>query len=195
LELGGPIVGFALVVIGGFVLPPPASNFPLTVYVHGQAGPQDLILRSQGAVLLDLGSERRREPIGDKGQAFFPEIPASFHGQEVNVGLDAEGYELANSASKLRLEGTSLYLSVRKKLGHLKGHVQDERGNPIVGATVTVAGLPTHTRSFGEFDLSIPGDSIQDDLVLEVKANGYALWRLPVSLNSNDVTVILTRHW
>lgn len=195
LELGGPIVGFALVVIGGFVLPPPAANFPLTVYVHGQAGPQDLILRSQGAVLLDLGSDRRREPIGDKGQAFFPEIPGSFRGQAVNVGLDAEGYELTNSEPKLRLDGTSLYLPVRRKSGHFQGWVKDDQGNPVVGATVTVAGAPTHTNSSGWFALSVPGDRLQPgELVLEVVADGYLPSRDHVTPDSNDSTITLTRR-
>ena len=38
LELGGPIVGFLLVLILGFWLPAPASNIPFTVYVHGAPG-------------------------------------------------------------------------------------------------------------------------------------------------------------
>ena len=50
LELGGPIVAFVLVVGGGFVLvPKPPSTFPLTVYVHGEADRNDLVLRNSGA--------------------------------------------------------------------------------------------------------------------------------------------------
>src|ERR1700722_5449367 len=70
LELGGPIVAFLLVVVLGFVLVKPVTTFPLTVYVHGQGRPQDL-LRNSGEVLLDLGLDRRRQPIGSEGQAYF----------------------------------------------------------------------------------------------------------------------------
>ena len=35
LKMSGPIVGVLVLVVLGFVLPPPSSNFPLTVYVHG----------------------------------------------------------------------------------------------------------------------------------------------------------------
>src|SRR5258706_15076097 len=38
LELGGPIIGTALVVIGGFFLVPNPAAFALSVYVHGEAG-------------------------------------------------------------------------------------------------------------------------------------------------------------
>jgi hypothetical protein len=71
LELGGPIVAFLLVVILGFVLVKPITMFPLTVFVHGEGGLQDLVLRNSGDVLLDLNGDRRRQPIGAEGQAYF----------------------------------------------------------------------------------------------------------------------------
>ena len=54
LKLGGAIVGAALVVVGGYLLVPQVSTFPLTVYVHGEGGPQDIVLRNSGAVILEL---------------------------------------------------------------------------------------------------------------------------------------------
>lgn len=196
LELGGPVVGFALVVLGGFLLPPPTSNFPLTVYVHGESGPQEMVLRDQGSVLLDLGGERRSEPIGSNGQAFFPEIPASFRGQWVNVAIDADGYELADPARQYRLDGASLYLPVRKRPGHLGGSVQDEAGNPVPDATITVVGLSTKTDSSGHFDLAIPADRLRNEMQLQAVANGYAPWRgsvIPSIIPSGtEVTITLT---
>jgi hypothetical protein len=75
LELGGPIVAFLLIVILGFVLVKPVTTFPLTVYVHGKDGPQDLVLRNSGDVLLDLGLDRRRQPIGSEDRPTFPRSP------------------------------------------------------------------------------------------------------------------------
>jgi hypothetical protein len=83
---------------------------------------------------------------------------------------------------------------VRKTPGHLKGRIQDEQGNPVVGATVTVAGLSVLTGSSGRFDLSIPDDRVQDDLVLEVTANGYAPAHHRIIPNSNDPIIVLTRR-
>jgi hypothetical protein len=123
LELGGPAVIFAGVVVGGFLLVPPSTNFPLTVYVHGLGGRQELILKGQGQVLIDTGGLRRTAAIGDHGEAFFPEIPANFRGQEVNIALDADGYELAEPDKKIRLNSSGLYIEVRKKSCHIKGYV------------------------------------------------------------------------
>src|SRR6266446_6520958 len=146
--LGGSIAGLALFVFGGFIITQRESNFPLTVYVHGSAGQLDLPLRNQGDVLLDLGGDRRSSPIGDRGQAFFAEIPSNFRGQKVNVALDASGYERPDN-SRLELSGTSLYLEVRRKPTRFVGNVIDVAGNPIVGATVSVAGISTVSMELG----------------------------------------------
>ena len=169
-----------------------SANFPLTAFVHGEAGPQDLVLRSQGFVLLDLGTERRREPIGDKGQVFFPEIPASFRGRSVNVALDAGDYELVDPQPR-RLDGPSLYLPVRRKPGRITGRVQYEAGHPVSGASVDVAGLSTTTDSTGRFELTIPADRLQPELVLQVVAKGYEPWHVSVVPGSNEMTATLQR--
>jgi hypothetical protein len=192
LELGGPVVGFALVVIGGFLLPSPATNFPLTVYVHGPAGEDDLPLRNTGAVLLDLGGDRRRAPIGDQGQAFFPEIPASFRGQKVNVALDASAFERVDRARR-ELDGSSLYLQVQRKPAHIAGHVLDESGAPIAGAAIGVARASAKSGKDGRFDLVIPSGDVQDELLLRIDAGGYRPWTQAIVPNGGAITAVLQR--
>lgn len=195
LELGGPVVGFALVVIGGFLLPPPTANLPLTVFVHGEAGPHELVLRDKGSVMLDLGGDRRSEPIGAKGQAYFAEIPASFRGQMVNVSIDGvDDYEMADPKTQRRLDGTSLYLPVRKKSAHFAGNVQDEEGSPVAGANVSIAGIQTTTNSIGRFEILIPGRLVQDELKLQAVARGYVPDYEKVVPGGNDLAVILKRR-
>lgn len=191
LELGGPVVAFFLVLLIGYTFQPPRLNFPLTVYVHGEHGLQDLILRDQGFILLDLGGERRRERIQENGQAFFPEIPANFRGKWINVLLDAEGYEMADPGRKYQLEDASLYLAIRKKSARLTGRVQDEAGQPKAGATIAVAGLTTKTDPAGRFDLVIPGDRLQAQLPLQAIAEGYAVSREMAVPGSGELVVVL----
>lgn len=192
LELGGPVVGFALVMIGGFILPPPATNFPLTVYVHGPAGPQDLPLRNQGEVLLDLGGDRRRQPIGDAGQASFLEIPSSFRGQKINVALLAPDHERADPGP-LALKGQSLYLSVRRKAVPIAGETVDESGRAIARARVSVAGISTISDGNGRFSLVVPSEQAQDELILRVDAQGYEAWRQTVVPNGGPIAAVLRR--
>jgi hypothetical protein len=180
LALGGPIAALLLVVILGFVLVKPITTFPMTVYVHGEAGRQDIVLRNSGYVLLDLGGYRRREPIGADGQAYFSEIPANFQGQEVPVSVESDAFEVSDTKHKYRLDRPSVYLPVRRKGGHLSGWVKDEKGDPIPGVRVNVAGLSKVTDSSGHFEFAIPGQQMQGELHLEALASGY----VPVSLNS-----------
>jgi hypothetical protein len=193
LEIGGPAVIFLLVIILGKLFSP-SVNFPITVYVHGSAGPQDLILKGMGYVLLDLGGDRRREAIGEKGQAFFPEIPPSFRGQRVHVLLDAPGYELANPGQQPSLDGASLYLEVRKKPGHVAGRVQDEEGEPLSGVNIRVANSTATTDPYGHFDIALAATEPQERLSLQAVAPGYLQWNNEVIPNANDIVITLNRR-
>lgn len=113
LELGGPVVVFGLVVLGGFLLVPPQESFSVTVFVHGEGGVQNVPLRGEGYVLLDLGPDRRSEAIAGKGEAHFSGIPARFRGQEVPIGLEADGFSPADPNTRQRLGEESLYLAVK----------------------------------------------------------------------------------
>ncbi len=193
LELGGPIVAFLLVLILGFVLVKPATTFPFTVFVHGERGDHDLVLKHSGYVYLDLGGYRQKEPIGENGQAIFLGIPPAFRGQEVPIGVESGAFELSDPKQKCRLDGSSIYLSVQRKAGHLSGRVQDDNGNPIPSATIQVAGLSKITDSAGHFDIVIPGDRLQPELDLDAVASGYSSSHLKVVPNGNDVVIPLTR--
>jgi hypothetical protein len=115
LEVGGPVAILAMVVILGFVLPSPSPGFLVTVLVHGEAGPNDLVARGSGRVVLDLGGEHRREWIDRKGQAFFGHVPASFLGQEAGISLDSDVYEPADPGRRYRLDGKTIELVARRK--------------------------------------------------------------------------------
>jgi hypothetical protein len=193
LELGGPIVAFLLVVILGFVLVKPITTFPMTVYVHGEAGRQDIVLRNSGYVLLDLGGDRRRQPIGADGQAYFHEIPANFRGQEVPISVESDAYEPTKPDEKYRLSGSSLYVSVRKRAGRISGRIQDENGNPLSGVGIQVAGLSTTTDSAGHFEVVLNGEQLKPELELDVVKTGYLAKHFKVVPNANEVAVQLTR--
>jgi hypothetical protein len=193
LERGGPILGFALVVVGGFVLVPSVATFPLTVYVHGEGGPHDLVLRNSSRVVLDLGPDRRSEAIGEEGQAYFPSIPANFRGQKVLIGLESDAFELSNPKEKHKLDRPNLYLSVRKKPGRISGRVQDENGNPLSGANVSVASLSAITDSAGHFEFVLLGEQLKPELELGVVKAGYLAKHFRVVANANEVIVQLRR--
>jgi hypothetical protein len=192
LDLGGPVVVFALVVIGGFFLPAPQTSFAITVFVHGEGGIQDLVLKNSGYVILDLGPDRRKERIGEKGEAYFSGIPANFRGQEVQLWVESEKYEPVGTDQKHRLNGSSLYLVVRRKSGRISGRVQDSNGKPLSGVEIRVAGLTGATDTSGHFEITIPGNLMAEELDLEALASGYAPGRYKAIPNANAMTITLS---
>ena len=193
LELGGPIVAAVLVVIGGFLLVPKAGIFAVTVYVYGEGGIHDLVLRDSGYVILDLGPDRRREPISDKGQAFFPSIPPAYKGQEVMVWVDSDNFEPIDSGKKRKLDSSSLYLPVQKKSGSIFGRIQNQNGDAIEGAKINIADISTTTDEFGHFEIKVPGRLMASELDLYVSSPGYSSSFYKVVPNSNSLLATLKR--
>jgi hypothetical protein len=193
LTLGGPIIAFLLVVILGFVLVPDLSTFPVTVYVQGPGGPQDIVLRNSGEVYIDLGGDRRHVAIGDQGQAYFPAISANFRGQEVPIWVRSDKFEASDQ--KFKLDGRSVYLAVHRRPGKIVGQVESEVPGCISGAKIAVAGIAASIDpATGHFELTIPGDKLQDDLVLEAAAAGCDSEKYNVVPNSNELVVTLRKR-
>ena len=192
LELGGPAVVFLLVVFGFYKLVPSPTPMRLTAYVHGPNGKHDIVLRNSGQVILDLGSDRRREKIGDKGEAYFS-IPPEFRGQRVPISVEADGYEIAAPNAPFKLDSDRLYLQVRPKPGRIAGRVQHMRGNPVPGASVRLDGLSVSSGPDGHFEVAIPGERMKAGLLLTATALGYVPQSLTAVPNSNEITVELRR--
>src|SRR5690349_278795 len=90
LELGGPVVLFCLVLVGGFKLVPPNGPFALTVRAHSADGKEPLI--KTGRVTVDLENDRRTSAFQTNGEANFKGIPPQFRGKNVRFIPEVEGY-------------------------------------------------------------------------------------------------------
>lgn len=111
LELGGPVVLFCLVLLGGFKLVPAAADtFDLTVRAHSADDSVPVI--NFGKVTLDLGSDRRTEPFGQSGEANFKGIPSKFVDATIKVLPEVEGYVAKWKTA--RLDGRVLELELDK---------------------------------------------------------------------------------
>jgi len=180
-------------VIGGFFLVPNPTAFALSVYVHGEAGANDLVPKDSGEVVMELGPDIRRQGIGQNGQAYFTGIPPSFRGQEVPIWVDSKQFESVNPDQKHSLKDSAIALAVRKKAGHISGRVQDESGNSVTGAKIEVAGLSTTSDPEEHFEFVIPGDRLQPELDLTASAVGYATKHYNAVPNANELVVQLNR--
>jgi hypothetical protein len=195
LELGGAIVGCALVVVGGFYFVPNPLPFAITVFVHDEGGIHELVPKDSGVVCMELGPEVRRQEIGPNGSVYFTNIPPTYRGQPVQVWVDSRQFESVNPEQKQPLKGDSIQLAVRKKAGKISGRVQDagDDGAPIPTAKLNLDGLPGSTDSGGHFEFVIPGDRLMLQMEIEITANGYEPARYTVAPNSEHVVLLLKK--
>ncbi len=195
LELGGPIVAFALVVIGGFYVPKPVpESFDVTVLVRGEKSSNDLILRNSGTVWMTLGSDRRNEKIGDKGQADFKNIPARFRGQEVPISVEADGLEPAKPEATYRLDTGGVNVVLKRQPIRVSGRVQDDDGNPVADASVRIADLQTNADAGGHFVFNLTPETPSDSVKAEVSAPGFEIWRGQLKPNGGEAAIVLKRN-
>ena len=194
VELGGPAAMMLIVIVFGFAfVPAPREKFDVTVFLHGKAGHQELLLRNEGQLSLALGSDRRTEAVGGKGEARFVGIPADMRGQKVPVGLDADKYELDDPKLELTLGQATFYVALRAKQLRLVGEVADEQGEPLQGARLSVAGHVITTNEDGRFEVKLPADLPESDRNATISASGYKTWRATIVPGGNSVDVRLAK--
>jgi hypothetical protein len=190
LELGGSIVGCALVVVGGFYLVPNPLPFAVTVFVHGEGGIHDLVPKDSGEVVMELGGKVQRQQIGPDGTVDFKDIGPSHRGEAAPLWFESKQFESVRPEQKYALKG-DIQLEVRKKGGKISGRVQDENGKPLSGAKIEVAGLSTTTNSAGHFEFTIPGDRLQPSFDLMAEAAGYSVRHYEAVPNANELVIAL----
>jgi hypothetical protein len=190
LQLGGPAVVFALVIIGGKVIVPNAAPFSVAVYVHGTQGPQDVVLQNSGSVSLDL-DERTTQQIGDKGQAVFPAVPPRFRDQEVQVYLQSDAFETAPPVQKIRLTPPIVYLPVRLRKGHIIVRVVDEKDRVVPGAEIHIdSEFLGNSDKEGNFKAEFTLRAAHETPTLHISAAGYepGSWKIsPLGVNEIQV--------
>jgi len=175
LELGGPVVLFCLVLIGGFKLVPPApETFDLTVRAHSTDGRDPII--TSGRIIIDFETNRVPVLIDAEGEANFKGIPARFKGATLRVLPQVEGYE--EEPQEHRLEGRVLDLAL-------------ERAHPVTVLTGSIVPLPgpgktikilvdgqeseTSPDELGNFKLAVRGKS-GDRVRLKVYRGGKLVY-------------------
>jgi hypothetical protein len=198
LELGGPVVVMLAVIILGFHLVPapqpvPPQHFNMTVFLHGKAGRQVVVLRNHGKVSLDLGADKRIEAVDDKGEARFAGIPGDLRDREVALGLDDDIYELVNPGLTIRLDQEAIYAAIQPKLLPLSGQVLDDQGQPLPQARAAIATESATTNHDGRFEMKLPADLPEGDRSITIIAPGYEPWRAQVAPGGNALRAKLSR--
>ena len=134
------------------------NNAPLsvTVFVHGSKGRQDMVLRQQGHVLMDLkGGERKTADINENGAAYFQNL---HEGDSVRLEIDfSEPYKAIHADSVYVVTADSrIYLPVSLQgIDKIEGNVLFQDA-PLPGVIVKTGSVTDTTDATGNFVLSVP---------------------------------------
>lgn len=177
LELGGPVVAFALVVLGGIFLANPENTFSLAVRVYGPGGRGSVI--THGDVMVDLGDDRRVQAIGSNGQANFFQIPARFLAESIQVIPLVEGYAASDGGPYQVPTNRVIELHLERVPDStvIRGTVFDGSGQTVSGARLSFGhGLAeTLSDEDGQFSAALPAKEGQR-LPLLVTLNGRLVY-------------------
>ena len=132
------------------------SPISVTVFVHGSKGRQDMVLRQQGHVVMDVkGGERKRADINENGAAYFQNLHA---GDQVNLDVDfSEPFRSIYPDSLYVITSDNrIYLPVALQgIDKVEGIVL-YNDSPLPGVIVKIGGLLDTTNDTGDFSIDIP---------------------------------------
>ncbi len=113
LELAGPVVLFAGMMVFGYKYGKTENTFNFTIHLNS---PTD-IKGIKGEISMDVGHERKMEAITQKGSVDFKNIPMKYKSKEINLKLHAKGWLFKNGESSeiIKLSGESNRLELRRK--------------------------------------------------------------------------------
>jgi hypothetical protein len=149
----------------------------VTVFVHGKKGRQDMVLRQQGYVLMDVNGERKKEPINEKGQANFNNLSP---GDKVLLDIDfSEPYKAVYTDSQYLIdEGGKIYLSVALQgIGQVQGMVL-YNDQPLPGVIVKIQALTDTSDASGSFGIPVP---------VSLQASEYTVWFMKSGFKAKSV--------
>ena len=193
LNLTGPIVIFALVVGGGFIMPNFNKPAQFDVKMH-MVDENNEVMQSlnEGAVTLYFGKNSDKKDIHD-GEVMFQDIPESYNNKQVkfDIQLKDKSYKLADS-NVLFISKNVDFVEVKlirnkETLNTLvRGSIINEKGVKVKHAFINFqSGLATcYTNENGDFSLNVPyppGTKVN----LEVVVNDVRKFNEDVTLSSN----------
>ncbi len=100
------------------------------------------------------------ETIGVNGRTNFPDITADNLGDTLNIGLEAEGWEIVDRNEIYVFDGEPITIRVRRNqsLGIIKGVVMSRDGQDFIANAEILVGADTliYSNSFGQFKTVLP---------------------------------------
>ncbi|MFD3000114.1 hypothetical protein ACFS7Z_07065 [Pontibacter toksunensis] len=150
-----PFILFFTNPIGAFKPDDCDTPVDVTIFVHGKKSRQDVVLRQEGHVIMDVKGERKRSAISENGEANFKNLHV---GDSVRLEIDfSEPYKATypDSVYVITREGMIYMPIALQGVDKVAGKVLYNDA-PLEGVIVEVGTVIDTTNETGSFDILIP---------------------------------------
>jgi len=150
------------------------TSITALVTVRGKKGPQDVILKNKGSVIMQINGEPLKRDIDKNGQSYFENTRV---GESAKLSIDfSEPYVALNPDSTYIIpsNGRIYMVCYLKEINHISGRII-YNDQPLSGVLVKITSLQPGviTDSNGEYRIYIP-DSVQaQEYEVWFKKNGF----------------------
>lgn len=147
-----------------------------------------------GIAKLKIDSEIKAKKIDENSSCIFTIIPAEYRNQNVELILEAKGWEFENRTSSLiiQLDSSSKNISIQKDDSQccISGYVRDKDGNALDSAKITIKGITVLSSQIGWFSISIPMELQENEYYLNASKEGYSPYSVTVYPETKQETII-----
>lgn len=178
LELGGAVVGAAMVVVGGLFFTEPAGTFDVTVRLNSENGERI----QQGQVTLLLGRDSRTGYVTQNGEADFKEVPVRFRNRPATIMTDVKGYRIADQQT-----GYTLSDLITVKMKHVEGF-QERQPADTFSVTVRPISSTAEPIITGKVTLTLGPDKREAPIAQNGEAN---IKEIPLKYRGKKVNVLV----
>ena len=169
------ILGFSF---KDFIFSENVESFSTTVFVHGDNGKDDVLLKN-GEVVMNLGTTKIEASINNKGEATFKELPLGYVGEHVLISIKHKQpyYPIDRGLEYVLKKNEPIYLKVELKgLEEVYGRVLDfKTESPIMNVRVSYKKIETFTDKYGWYNLKIPKEQQAKFIRLNFYKKGYII--------------------
>lgn len=190
LNLGGPVVVFALIIMLGYKFRPAEITADRSITVNLFSAVNKMPVTA-GNILIKAGVFSRREDVNTKGEAVFTGIGPEEKGKILRIFPDVAGFTnpFIDSVFTIEEKGNTtinIILNPVEDQLVIRGNVYDDDDHPLVDCLVDIGhGLATvRTDSIGNFSVKLSmKEGVQQDVTVTDK--GKVVYRSLRTLSSN----------
>jgi hypothetical protein len=154
LKLGGPVVVFFLVIVGGYYLP--KNNFDLTVNVYDSKSGAI----SNGSIILNLDDKKEERLLDNNGQATFKKILSEYRDKKASIEPKIKNYPAKAIEVTIPNKENVLSITLDRNIDStmIHGSVIDKKNKLIKNALLNFMGgtIKTTTDATGNYSVYLP---------------------------------------